>query len=74
MMDVMQSELQISAVGLFNVDLKILPKVPISFPFKPLNSTVFSSDIERNSNNILQLLGAMLTYLVIVFQFQFNET
>ena len=66
MIDIMESDLLISAYGLFDVDLKILPKVILRLFDRFLSRVNCYFDL-------LQLFSATLTYLVIIFQFQFNE-
>lgn len=69
------SPMNISAMGLVNVDLTLLPTVCIHYLFK---SIVYDA-MARHVNRLLchyffvQILGTCLTYTIVMIQFKSSE-
>lgn len=75
MIDIQDSLPIVNALGLFNIDLRILPTV------MRLRDNFTSSKLPNLSDPQSQLVyfvtmqmgGTMLTYIIIIFQFQMTE-
>ena len=74
-LDIMNFLPNISALGLFDISLKLLPTVSIYGSLK----TDFSITLARNVSYLSnlrfwsQLIGSVLTFVIIVFQFRLGE-
>lgn len=67
-MEVSLSLPQITAAGFFDIDCKLLPTVRTAVIEKE-NRTI----ITHFPNDLLQMVGTTLTYLIILYQFDSNE-
>ena len=72
LLEILQNRVVIKAMGLFQIDLTIVPKVfycrlqvTFRYVFRPLLILIcFSFDVP------IKLIGTTLTYLIILIQFQ----